>query len=193
MEEKRKSRFSWYAVIGGIIFVAVCTSVILKFLSQARIANDELIAEHVVKLQQIFKQIDDSCKITALRRPHDHIDYLTVISFAGSVVGPLNLLEPKNWQGPYVEESLTMNGKEYMLLATKTGLYVVPGNGVKLSNGKIIGKTLILSPQSNIEQMMHDPQALLSNNKSLAARIETHQSVFEALSKDDFLDEVVEV
>lgn len=192
MEEKRESRFSWYALIVAIVFVAICTSVVIKFLSQARAANDELIAEHVNKLQQIFKRINESCKITAFRHTKDHIDFLNVISFAGTVIGPLNVLEPENWQGPYVDESITIDGKEYMLLATKTGLYIVPGDGVKLSNGKTIGKTLILSPKSNIERMIRDPQALMSNNKPLAASVEMHQNVFDELTKSDFIDEEIE-
>ncbi len=191
MEEKEKqpSRFSWFALILALIFVAVGTSVIMKYLAQARTANDGLIADHVVKLQTIFKRINESCKITAFRHKKDHIDFLNVISFAGTVVGPMNLLEPENWQGPYVDESLTMNGKEYQIVATKTGFYIVPGDGVKLSNGQIIGKTLLITPSSKIEQMVRDPQALMSNNRALAARIDTYQNPFSSLAKSDFVDE----
>ena len=191
-QEKQKSRFTWVSLIIAIVVIAVCTSVIMKYLSQARAANDGLIADEIVQLQKIFKRINDSCKITGFRHKKDHIDFLNVISFAGTVVGPMNLLEPENWEGPYVDESITMNGKEYQIVATKTGFYIVPGDGVKLSNGQILGKTLIIGPRSNIEQMMRDPQALLSNNRALAARIDTYHNPFASLAKSDFIDEAEE-
>ena len=188
-QEKPKSRFTWYAVILALVVVAICTSVIMKYLSQARVANDGLIADQVQQLYTIFNRINESCKITGFRHKKDHIDFLNTISFAGSVVGPMNLLEPEKWQGPYVDESITMNGKEYQIVATKTGFYIVPGDGVKLSNGQIVGKTLMIGPKSNIEQMMRDPQALLSNGSALAARIDTYQNPFAMLVKSDLIDE----
>lgn len=189
-KEKRSKSISWYALFLAIVFFTILTSVVIKFLTQVRIANDELIADHVSQIQQIFKRINDRCKITGFRHKKDHLDFLNVISFAGSVVGSMNLLEPKNWEGPYLEESLTIGGNEYQIVGTKTGYYIVPGDDVKLSNGLVIGKSLMITPQSNIEQMMRDPQALMSNNRPLAAKIPMYQSAFDKLSKTDFIDEV---
>ncbi len=191
-KEKRSKGISWYALFLAIVFFAILTSVVIKFLTQVRVANDELIADHVVQLQQIFKGINERCKITAFRHKKDHLDFLNVISFAGSVVGPMNLLEPQNWEGPYLEESLTIGGVEYQIVGTKTGYYIVPGDGVKLSNGLVIGKSLMITPQSNIEQMIRDPQALMSNNRELAAKIPMYQSPFEKLTKTDFLEDTAE-
>ncbi len=189
MEGKRKKGISWYALFLAIVFFAILASVVIKFLTQVRSANDELIAQQVVQLQQIFKRINDSCKITAFRHKKDHLDFLNVISFAGTVVGPMNLLEPQHWEGPYLEESLTVGGVEYQIVGTKSGYFIVPGDGVKLANGLVIGKTLMVTPQSNIERMMRDPQALMSNNKPLAAKIPMYQTVFDKLTKSDFVDE----
>ena len=183
-KEKRSKSISWYALFLAIVFFTILTSVVIKFLTQVRIANDELIADHVVQIQQIFKRINDRCKITGFRHKKDHLDFLNVISFAGSVVGSMNLLEPKNWEGPYLEESLTIGGNEYQIVGTKTGYYIVPGDDVKLSNGLVIGKSLMITPQSNIEQMMRDSQALMSNNRSLAAKIPMYQSAFDTLSDE---------
>lgn len=191
-QEKRKRGISWYALFLAIVFFAILTSVVIKFLTQVRIANDELIADHVVQLQQIFKRINERCKITAFRHKKDHLDFLNVISFAGTVVGPMNLLEPQNWEGPYLQESLTIGGVEYQIVGTKTGYYIVPGDGVKLSNGLEIGKSLMITPQSNIERMIHDPQALMSSNRALAAKVPMYQSPFEKLTKTDFIDEEIE-
>ncbi len=164
---------SW--IFLALLFVAGSGIIIIRYLMQARKANDELIADHIVQLKDIFKRINDRCKITAFRYPKDLIDFLNVGSFAGSVVGSMNLLEPHNWEGPYLPENLTIEGKEYQIIGTKKGYYIVPGDGVKLANGKVIGKTLSLTPDSNFEALLQDPQALLSNHRALGAFIETYQ------------------
>jgi hypothetical protein len=187
VEAKTRRFRSWIAILLGVVFVGLFSFVVYKFLIQAKKANDELIADQVAHLKQIFHKINETCKITGFRHQKDHIDFLNVISFEGSMVGPMNLLEPKKWQGPYVKETLTMAGKDYQIIKTKTGYYIVPGDGVKLANGKVIGSTLMITPLSDIETMLRDPQALLSNNRPLAARIETYQNPFESLSKDEFL------
>lgn len=188
MKEKIRQR-PWLSIIGATLFIGIFALVTFKFLSQAKRANDELIADHVAQLHEIFQKINSTCKITGFRHQKDHIDFLNVSSFEGSVIGPMNLLEPKNWKGPYLKESLTMNGKEYQILKTKTGYYIVPGDGVKLANGKVIGTTLLVTPLSDIESMMRDPNALLSSNRPLAARIETYQNPFQSLNKGDFLED----
>ena len=105
-----------------------------------------------------------------------YIDFLNVGAFEGPVVGPMSLLEPKNWKGPYLRESLTVGGKEYQIIGTKKGYFIVPGDGVSLGNGKVIGKTLIINQNSDIEAMMRDPKALLSGDKPLAARIAMYEN-----------------
>jgi hypothetical protein len=183
MHTRRKS--SWFTLALALIFISGVTFVVLKFVRQARVANDELIAEHIQKLQGIFKTINDTCKITGFRNKKDSIDFLNVISFAGSVVGPMGLEEPKNWKGPYLPENLSIDGKDYQIVVTKKGDFIVPGDGVKLSNGKVIGKTLMLTPESDIPALMADKNGLLSQGKPLAARIETVQSLLERASKVD--------
>ena len=189
METKGKISRKKLAIVLAVVFMCIFSFVVYKFLGQAKRANDELIADHVAQLHHIFQKINSSCKITGFRHQKDHIDFLNVISFEGSVVGPMNLLEPKKWQGPYVKETLTMSGKDYQIIKAKTGYYIAPGDGVKLSNGKVIGSTLMITPLSDIESMIRDPQALFSNGKPLAARIETYQNPFESLNKGDFLND----
>lgn len=188
-QERKRRGISWYALFLALVFFAILTSVVIKFITQVRVENDELIAEHVQKLHRIFTRINDTCKITNFRHKKDHLDFLNVISFAGTVVGPMNLLEPQHWEGPYLEESLTINGIEYQLVGTKSGYYIVPGDGVQLANGQEIGKSLMITPQSNIEKMMRDPQALMSNNKPLAAKIPMYKTLFERLTRTDVSDD----
>ncbi len=66
----------------------------------------------------------------------------------------------------------------------------MPGDGVALANGKVIGKTLVINSDSDIEAMMRDPQALLSNNKPLAARVETYQNPALALERGESVADI---
>ena len=56
---------------------------------------------------------------------------------------------------------------------TKKGYFIVPGTGVRLSNGKVIGKDIVLDEDADIEQMAADDQALRYRGKKLAARVPT--------------------
>lgn len=176
----------WLPIILAVLAAVGTGVIIIKYLKQARVANDMLIADHVVQLKDIFKRINDRCKITGFRYPKDQIDFLNVISFAGSVVGSMNLLEPQHWEGPYLKDNLTIEGKEYQIIGTKKGFYILPGDGVKLANGKIIGKTLTITPDSDIEALLRDPQALLSQDRPLGARIEMFERRHEAAAEKSF-------
>lgn len=170
---KTQHKKYWYGGLVAILFMGAFAFMTIKYLRQSKRANDALIAEHIEKLQRIFKDINDCCKINAFRPGKNHIDFLNVSNFEGTVVGPMSLLEPKNWRGPYMNESLTIDGKEYQIVSTKKGYYIVPGDGVTLANGKVIGKTLVINNTTDIDALMHDPQGLMSSQgKPLAARIE---------------------
>ena len=63
-----------------------------------------------------------------------------VKSFEGSEVGSLNLAYPKKWQGPYLGDNPTFQGKAYQIIRTKNGYFVTPGDGIMLPNGLVIGR-----------------------------------------------------
>ncbi len=188
-EHRHYRRKYIYPFFVGAFFLMAVIAVSRYFLFQVRIASDEQIADHIKRLDAIFKRINDCCKITGFRRQKDYIDFLNVAKFEGSQVGPMNLVNPGHWEGPYLDQNLSIEGKEYQIVGTKKGYYIIPGDGVKLSNGQIIGKTLKVTRSTDVEGLIRDPKALLSSDRPLAARIETVQNPFEALTKDDFLDE----
>lgn len=154
--------------------------------------NDELIAEHIEKLKNIFQKINKECQITGFRHEKDHIDFLNVKSFSGSIVGSMNLVYPEKWEGPYLKKNLTIDGKFYQIVRTKFGYYIIPDDGIDLANGQIVNETLIIKYDTNIDNLIVDPKGLMSNGRPLAAKIETVQNAFEVLDKGDFLDEEIE-
>ncbi len=190
--QPRLRGYHWHTAIIAIAFLIFFVFMTMKFLKQISVANDQAIAEHVQQLQGIFKQINESCKIVGFRSTKNQINFLNVISFAGSILGPMALAEPKNWKGPYMQENPESEGRNYQIVVTKSGDYILPGDGVKLSNGKVIGKTLVLNAKSDIEAMMLDPKALLSGTRPLAARIEVNQRKPIRESYNDTLAEEIE-
>lgn len=155
-------------VVLGILFVAS----MFMYWYQVKIDTNELISQQVMQLQQIFKKIDEVAGIVDFDHQKSYIDFLNVGSFSGSEVGAMNLRDPKKWQGPYLKENPTIQEQNYQIVRTKKGFFIVPGDGVVLSNGKIIGKDIIFDENADIPAMMSDPTMLNFQNKALAAPLQ---------------------
>ncbi len=132
--------------------------------------RDEVIAENVAQLADIFKKIDEQCGIIDFEYQKNYIDFLTVESFVGSEIGSMNLKYPKHWQGPYLDDNPTMQEKYYQIVRTTKGYFIVPGEGVRLANGKVIGQNIVLTENTDIEALVHEGE-LKVNSRALAARI----------------------
>ncbi len=154
------------AVIAGLVLVSI-----ISFLYRANFVTGTVIAQDVKKLGQIFDKINKTCGISSFDNQQNIINFLNVATFAGSEVGAMNLAYPDKWEGPYVQDNLEVQGKEYMVVKTKTGYFVTPGNGVKLPNGAIIGEAIILNEHADIAAMMANRNKLLFQGRPLAARI----------------------
>lgn len=129
----------------------------------------EIMQTDVARLVDALTQIEKDCKIISLESQKNSINFLNVKSFAGSQVGPINLKHPDRWKGPYLDVNPSMQSIEYMLVRTKKGYFVMPGEGVKLPNGKIVGKDIKIDDNADIETMMKDDKFLEYKGKALAA------------------------
>lgn len=159
----------WLPASVSIIFLILIGFVIFSFKYRMRETVGFGIAEDVEMLQKIFERIDDECGIIGFDYQKNPINFLTVKSFSSSEVGSMNLMYPERWQGPYVDDNPVMQNIEYQIVKTKKGYFITPGEGVKLPNGKIVGKDLILDENADILRMMVDKEALYYKNESLAA------------------------
>ena len=155
----------------GAIFVVLFLIALFRFSYQSKIEVDLLINAHVVELNSIFKKIESSCKIAGFSEDKSYIDFLNVKEFSGSQIGSMVLVHPEKWQGPYLKESPKVQEKFYQILNTKNGYYILPGDGVKLADGKIIGKDVKIDYESDIEMMITNKDYLLFQDKPLAAKI----------------------
>lgn len=158
-------------VSAAIIILLVSISCIV-FFKEGRSAPDDIMARDVQQLAEIFARIDKACGIIKIEHQRNYIDFLQVRSFVSSQIGSLNLRNPQAWEGPYLNDNLMMQGKFYELVTTKQGYFIAPGDGIKLGNGKVIGKDIMLDEFADIPSMLLRTDKLLSaNGKPLAIRI----------------------
>lgn len=159
-------------ILVGTFFILLFVTISMRYVAQARKLDDKIIAQNIEKLATIFKDIHKCCTIIGFAHQKNSIDFLNVISFKGNRLGSMELLYPSKWQGPYLEQPLVSNGKEYQVVFTTKGYFILPGDGVKLANGKVIGKDIEINKNTDIAALMRDPEALLSQGKPLAAALD---------------------
>jgi len=170
-----------------ILFLLLVGVALFRLFYQARTIADEMITKEVVQLVDIFKKIDKRCKIISFDYQKNNINFLNVKSFVGSEVGPMNLAYPENWEGPYLDDNLNIQGKEYQIVRTKKGYFITPGEGVVLANRKIVGKDIILDEDADIAAMMLDGQALNFKGKALAAPLPVGVSAFGKVALENIV------
>ncbi len=170
MKHLKKHYLLSIIVIAGIIFFIGITFVDTWY--RAKDDAGLMMAAEVIQLRDIFHRIHKTCQIIDFDNQKNSIDFLNVEKFAGSEVGPMNLVHPEKWEGPYLKENPTMYHIAYQVVSTKKGYYITPGDGVKLPNKKVVGTDIILDQKANIDALMANPEGLMYKDRPLAARLE---------------------
>lgn len=178
-------------VVSSFILLVLAVVCFRYFYSGAFFSQDYVLVNNIEKLKKIFDRIDQEAGILSFRYDKNYIDFLNVEKFSGSEIGSINLRHPDKWKGPYLKDVLTYKGEPFMVARTATGYYIVPGENVKLGNGKIIGKDIVISSKTDMEKLMRDPKGLMYKNQPLAAKItiqnpaEEIAAAFEDVGGDD--------
>lgn len=180
-----------FMLLSSILLIFLVISTVRYFLKDIHSVTDKIITEHIDVLAKIIETIDQKCRIIGFDHQKNYVDFLNVKSFSGSEVGSMNLMYPENWEGPYLETNLTIQEKPYMIVKTKFGYYLTPGEGVRLSNGKVIGEDIKLLESTDMNVLLNDPKALLSGSNNLAIKLDIKlnndydEKVFSALVEDE--------
>lgn len=145
---------------------------------EAKRTASRTIREHVAEIAQALSAIDAECGIIEIAHDRNYIDFLSVGQFSGARVGPLKLKNPEKWRGPYLQTTPLIQEKMYELIRMKDGFAVVPGNGVQLANGKIIGKDIVFDRSGDIDTFLTAETGLEFEGKPLIAKfIPAHAEV----------------
>ena len=164
--------------LAATIFSALFVISVVMFWQQTHQSVDALVHQDVMALQKVFQKIHQDCKILSFDHEKNYIDFLTVKVFVGDQVGSMNLAFAKFRKGPYMKENLQVQEHPYVILKNKQGYFIVPGDGVVLSNGKVVGKDIVLHANTDMKKMMQNPNGLKSTAGVLAAPIEVVKNHF---------------
>ncbi|MBI2774577.1 hypothetical protein HYX58_01080 [Candidatus Dependentiae bacterium] len=169
VKHKKHIAIASIVIVAALMLLVLISSITTWY--QTESATDIVIVNHISQLSAVFKKINDTAGIMDFDHQKNYIDFLNVKSFSGSEVGSMNLAYPNKWEGPYLKENPTVQEQNYQVVRTKKGFFIIPGDGVKLSNGKIIGKDILIDESADIPAMMADEKMLNFNGKALAAPV----------------------
>jgi hypothetical protein len=177
----------WSVMLTSILFLGLVVTAVYRFFNAPENKMGSIVAADLSVMANIFKEIETNCSIVGVKGNKDSIDFLNVASFAGKDVGPLTLAYPEKWQGPYLKDNPKIQGKFYQLVKTLKGYFILPGDGVELPNGKIMGKDLIITESSDLPALLKDATALFYNGKSLGIQLDISTSVFDDLMTENII------
>lgn len=143
----------------------------------------EIMANDISELTSIFQQINSHCMITGFDLSKNSINFLNVKEFAGSEVGPMNLAYPKKWQGPYMKDNPTVQSIEYQIVRTNQGYYIIPGDGVKLPNGKVVGTDITINADTDMNKLMTSEDGFKYKKLILASPLSFIQTKEQYMAK----------
>lgn len=189
MEKAMKHKKPLLPYVAISLFLILITLTVYRFFYQARVDTDLLIAQDVKRLATILEAIDEKCKIINFDYQKNWIDFLHIKKdgFIGSELGSMNLAYPSSWQGPYLQDNPTMQKIAYQVVKTKKGYFVVPGEGVRLGNGKVIGKDIIFDENADIAKMTTQEGVLLFKGQRLAVPLNIDISQMRAVLMEDLV------
>lgn len=158
------------SLITGAVVAVLFGITAINFFYRSEIATGTQIANDIAKLKGIFDTINAQCTILSFDAQQNPINFLNVKSFEGSEVGPMNLVHPQGWLGPYLGDNPTIQGKEYMIVKTNNGYFITPPNGITLPNNKKIGTDVVLDMHADVQNLI-DNKTLVFQGKPLAAAL----------------------
>lgn len=174
--EAHSSRFvqfiKQYSIFFTIIFVVMLGLVLLlrMFLDTSQ-ERAFVIDQDLNQLAAILTSIDKECNILSIINNRGLLNFFTVQKFVGSQVGCLNLAYPARWKGPYLKSNPLIQGAFYEIIKTKEGLFIVPGSGVQLPNGIIMGDSFIVNEKTSLDQALQLGGPLRFGNTLLALKL----------------------
>ena len=173
MKQKTNYTRFFFPSITTFIILILLGITFLNWRSSSKRDVGHYIAQDVSRLSTIFEDINNTAGILGFDRQKNEINFLNIKKdgFVGSELGSMNLMYPAKWQGPYENEMPRIQEEDYMIVHTKKGYFITPGEGVQLPNGMVIGDDIILDEDADIEHMMHNEDLLSYDGRPLAAKI----------------------
>ncbi|KIX85248.1 hypothetical protein J120_02940 [candidate division TM6 bacterium JCVI TM6SC1] len=155
MARARHIAWSSWCISCALLGLVILSIIGLHYNQQSMQAY--LIGEDITQLVSIFADIDATAGIAEFEHTFNWIDFLTIKKngFLGSQVGSLILARPERWNGPYVSQHICLQSVKYQVIKTDKGYFIIPGNGARLPDGRVMGVDLILTENSDIDTLIN--------------------------------------
>lgn len=160
-----------FSVFSSVLLVILLGLFLFKVVHYRSYYLSSVIEQDIVRIARILASVDKNCTILSINGEHTPVNFLNVKSFVGSNVGGLNLAYPQKWQGPYAEVSPTHQQRFYEIVRTREGLFVVPGQGVTLPTGLIVGRDILIDYETSVKKMLAKGGALNHNGSLLGKQL----------------------
>ena len=168
-----KSKFlKYFPLVSVVTFGLIILMFVLRFLYTRPQIVASLVENDIGIISLAIEKIDSRCSILKIVGNKADIDFLNIKKFSGSVVGPLSLAYPENWEGPYLKSNPTLRGTFYQIVKASDGFFIVPGDGVELPNGVVLGKDLVVTPELFLENHISSGGLLTYKGRSLGKKLE---------------------
>lgn len=188
--------FKKYFVVFSSVFLLSLLAIffIYVYKSKSQVLSS-VIRNDFQEITRVLQHVDEQCNILAIKGGHVVLDFFTIKAFVGSEIGGMNLAHPKNWHGPYFRRNPTIKGIFYELIQAADGFFIIPGKGVKLPNGLMFGKDIIINRQINVLPMLQPGGKLHHKETSFAAKIPFEIGDWDATApvKEETIEEVNKV
>lgn len=162
----------YFSVFSSTLLLLLLAVFIVRVINNKPYFMASVINEDLAKLSKILHKIDAECNIMNVTQERGVIDFLTVEKFLGSEVGCLNLAFPEKWKGPYLKNTPRLSGRCYEIVSVDEGYFIVPGNGVSLPNGMVLGRDIKLSHKISLKKLIADGGVLNYKGQPLGVHLQ---------------------
>lgn len=161
----------YFPVMSTAFLVLLMTIFAVRvFYSRPRVVAS-IIEDDIKLITLALEKIDAKCNILRVEDDYNEIDFLNMEDFTGSQAGPLNLAYADKWEGPYLQVNPMLQEQYYELVRALDGFFVMPGRGVRLPNGLVIGEDFEVNASTNVEPMTEAGGFLHYEGKVFATKL----------------------
>lgn len=163
----------FFPVFSTFFFALIVVTFVVRFFYARPKIVAAIIEDDIKLITLALEKVDAKCNILGVEGDYNDIDFLNVKAegFDGSQIGSLNLAYPKKWEGPYLRVNPTIQQRFYELVRAKDGYFVIPGRGVKLPNGLVIGHDFHVGPDVLMESLLVDGGAMRYEDRHFAMKL----------------------
>lgn len=161
----------YFTIFSGTLLSLIFLLVFFKMYYTKPYFVASLIKADLAQVESILHDIDKRCEILGVQSAVEPINFLTIKDFSGSMVGGINLAHPKNWKGPYLDQNPSIQKKFYELVTAQDGIFIVPGRGVQLPNGTVIGRDIMITKNTKVLPLTEPGGYLYYKGVPLAKKI----------------------